>query len=370
MKVLVLGGTGAIGRHLVDILASKGNTVVVTSRKKHNIKSNVEYIIGDAHNVEFIKSILQKNRYDAIVDFMSYKTEEFCNRYQLFLRSCNQYVFLSSARVYANVGNNLITEQTPRLLDVCKNNEYLKTDEYALTKARQEDLLFECKEKNWTIIRPYITYSETRLQLGVLEKEFWLYRALQGKSIVFSKDIMENYTTLTYGKDVSAAIYSLLGKKEAMGEAFHITGEDTLKWKDILRIYINAIEETTGIIPEVILTEKSTRLKYPEAKWQVIYDRYFNRRFDNHKIGKFFDLQSFKKTEEGLAQCLKLFIHSPQYNVINWKSEAYFDSLCNEYATTSDIKNTDKIIYNLYRRMPCLIYLDIIKQFIKMSIKG
>lgn len=370
MKALVLGGTGAIGRHLVDILISKGNTVVVTSRKEHTTETNVKYIIGDAHNLEFIKSILKKNRYDTIVDFMSYKTEEFRNRYQLYLKSCNQYVFLSSARVYADIGNNLITEQTPRLLDVCKNIEYLKTDEYALTKARQEDLLFKCKEKNWTIIRPYITYSEIRLQLGVLEKEFWLYRALQGKSIVFSKDIMENYTTLTYGKDVSAAIESLLGKKEAMGEAFHITGEEPLKWKNVLKIYINTIEKTTGIRPKVILTEKSTRIKYPEAKWQVVYDRYFNRSFNNHKIGQFFDLQSFKKTEEGLVQCLNTFLHSPQYNVINWKSEAYFDSLCNEYAIPIDINNKDKITYNLYRRMPYLIYLDILKQHIKVSIKG
>ena len=57
-----------------------------------------------------------------------------------------------------------------------KDEEYLKTDEYALSKARQEDILHRSGKNNWTVIRPYITYSEIRLQLGVLEKELWLYR--------------------------------------------------------------------------------------------------------------------------------------------------------------------------------------------------
>lgn len=53
----------------------------------------------------------------------------------------------------------------------------LSIDEYAITKAHQENLLINSKNKNWTIIRPYITYSEQRLQLGTFEKEDWLYRA-------------------------------------------------------------------------------------------------------------------------------------------------------------------------------------------------
>lgn len=33
MKILILGGTGAIGISLVDILADKGNKIYVTSRR-------------------------------------------------------------------------------------------------------------------------------------------------------------------------------------------------------------------------------------------------------------------------------------------------------------------------------------------------
>ena len=72
--------------------------------------------------------------FDVVVDFMIYNTEEFKKRAKLMLDSCKQYVYLSSSRVYSD-HDDVITEDTPRLLDVCKDEEYLSTDEYALTKA-------------------------------------------------------------------------------------------------------------------------------------------------------------------------------------------------------------------------------------------
>ena len=53
----------------------------------------------------------------------------------------------------------------------------------------EENLLFNSEKNNFTIIRPTITYNTQRLQLGVLEKENWLYRALHGRAIVFSDDV-------------------------------------------------------------------------------------------------------------------------------------------------------------------------------------
>ena len=39
MKVLILGGTGAIGKYLVELMASE-NTVFVTSRRQHENHGN------------------------------------------------------------------------------------------------------------------------------------------------------------------------------------------------------------------------------------------------------------------------------------------------------------------------------------------
>lgn len=224
-RVLVLGGTGAMGTHLVNLLNRKGYQVTVTSRRMRDNFDNVTYVTGNAHESSFLNSLLASH-FDVIVDFMVYSTGEFAQRCKTLLKSCGQYIYLSSSRVYAD-SSSPITENSARLLDVCMDKEFLATDEYALTKARQEDLLRQSGYSNYTIIRPYITFSEIRLQLGVYEKENWLYRALQGRTIVFSKDIADKYTTLTYGLNVAEGIASLIGQSDAYSEAFHITANES-----------------------------------------------------------------------------------------------------------------------------------------------
>lgn len=370
MEILVLGGTGAIGAHLVSLLSNiGGHNLFVTTRRKMLNERNVTYLVGNAHDESFMSELL-KRHYDAIVDFMSYKTSEFQHRYKKYLEATSQYVFLSSARVYADCGKSLITEKSPRLLDVCKDEAYLKTDEYALTKARQENLLLSSNKNNWTIIRPYITYSEKRLQLGVLEKEYWLYRALHGRTIVFSDDIADNTTTLTYGMDVSRGIAAILGKESAKGEAFHITGENSLTWRVVLNVYLEVLNKK-GIDPKVTFTKKSSRLKYPEAKGQVVYDRYFCRKFDNSKISQYLDLNSFVNPKEGLKRCLETFIKNPVYTSLDWKEEALSDYYCREKAGKDEfLTKKDYLSYSIYRVFPFLIQGNVLKQKVKMFIKG
>lgn len=351
MKILLLGGTGAIGTHLQTILEQKDcHNIYITTRRNNVISSgNIHYIFGNAHSFSFLEDIL-KEKWDVIVDFMVYHTPEFETRHKWLLNATSQYIFLSSARVYAE-NDGLIREDSPRILDVCKNEKYLKTDEYALAKARQENILIQKHTNNWTIIRPYITYSEKRFQLGSFEKEIWLYRALRNKKIVFSKDIAEKETTLTYGFDVARGIASLIGEKNALGEAFHITHPSHRKWNDVLLTYMNTIKECTGINVETVFLDKSPQLLY--AKHQVMYDRVYNRCFDTSKISKFVDVGSFTPDTLGLAQCLSSFLKHPAFSPISFPIEAYLDRITVEKMSVQeigDIKN--KIKYLFFRYVP------------------
>ena len=68
MNILILGGTGAMGVHLVNILSeNSANSVFVTTRKNRtSSKENVSYITGDAHDQAFIDGLLAKENWDAI----------------------------------------------------------------------------------------------------------------------------------------------------------------------------------------------------------------------------------------------------------------------------------------------------------------
>ena len=351
MKVLVLGGTGAMGVHLVQLLIKKEIAAFVTSRKRHKSYGNLQYIQGDAHNISFLKNILESDSWDAIVDFMIYNTQTFKEKACLLLNNTKQYVFLSSARVYAN-SEEPITENSLRLLDVSEDTDYLTTDEYALTKARQEDILKNSGYKNYTIIRPYITYSENRLQLGVLEKEEWLYRALHGRTVVLSEDICKKITTLTYGYDVSHAIVELIGNVNALEETFHITAKESKTWNEILACYSDVLEKHLECSPKFLLQNLNKYMEFRPnmSKYQILYDRLFNRIFDNSKIIQYVDINSFMNVKEGLAKCLEEFLLNPQFERINWQQQAKMDKICNERACLSEINGIkQKLKYLLFR---------------------
>lgn len=314
-RILLLGGTGAMGEHLTRILAEQGDDVYVTTRSCRLSERNITYVQGNAHEITFINDLLRES-WDAIVDFMVYNTDEFRVRVSQLLKATKQYIFISSARVYGPTtsSDELINEETPRLLDMIKDEEYLNTDEYALSKARQENILHEAGCNNWTIIRPYITFSETRLQLGVLEKEDWLWRAMNGYSIVFSKDIASHYTTLTYGYDVSRGIAGLIGLPAALGEVYHITTDEAYKWEEILEVYLHVLDKYLGHRPKVVMTDKCLNLRFPAMQFQVKYCRLFDRRFDNSKIRLAVPTLRFKNTRDEIESCLGTFLESPLFS--------------------------------------------------------
>lgn len=336
MKVLVLGGTGAMGMHLVELLSNNNIETFVTSRKERQSDGKVKYIKGNALDITFLQTILQEH-WDAIVDFMVYTTPSFKERLNLLLDATSQYVFLSTARVYAD-SEQPITESSSRLLDVSIDKEFLSTDEYSLTKARQENLLRNSNRKNWTIIRPYITYSEKRLQLGVLEKEKWLYRALRGRTIVFSDDINSKLTTLTYGLDVSNGIMAVIGDSKTLTETFHITKEASDTWNDVLTIYLEVLEKHLGYKPKVLFQNLDEFSVWNTGKYQIIYDRLFNRQFETSKIAKFVDVENFTKMEVGLKNCLEEFLKNPEFEYINWKAEALKDRQSKERTSLTEIQ--------------------------------
>jgi len=348
MKILVLGGTGAIGGHLVQFFSNNGIEVIVTSRARRNSGKTVRYLQGNAHDLEFLQSVLQE-RWSAIIDFMTYTTAEFEKRVNLLLNATSQYIFLSSSRVYAD-SESLITEMSSRLLDVTQDETFLLTDEYSLAKARQENTLKNSGKINWTIIRPYITYSEKRMQLGVLEKEEWLYRALHGRTIVFCSDINSKETTMTYGLDVAKGIMALIGDSSALGESFHITVPDSVPWSKVLSIYLNVLEKHLGKRPRVLFQDLESFIEHKPSRYQIYYDRLFNRKFDNTKISKHIDVKRFEPVNEGLTRCLERFLQNPEFKKINWKAEGLKNRQTKERASLKEITGLwQKIRYLKFR---------------------
>lgn len=354
MKVLLLGGTGAMGMSLAPILAARGDAVYITSRSRHEDDGNIHYFCGDAHNDGFLQGIL-KEKFDVIVDFMIYGSDEFKDKVKHLLDATGQYIFTSSGRVYAD-SENPITESSPRLIDVCKDPEYLKTDEYALAKAREENELFKRKEKNWTVIRPYITYNVERLQLGAAEKDLWLYRAIHGRTIPLPKDVAECKTTMTYGGNVAEAIAQLIGNNKSFGEVFNLTGTDHMTWAEVLTVYLAVLEKELEKKPEIFMPENSIELSKAMGNGpQVYYDRLYHRVFDNSKLMQVIGKKIlFTPMKDGLEECLRKFMQNPKWlyaPVV--KAEAFINSKTSEVMPLNEVNGIKpKLRYIEYRYFP------------------
>ena len=134
MKILITGGTGVIGVALTSALAKDaGNKIYVSSRKKRDSNFN---------NVAFV------------VDLMNYTQDEVKTCVDILSKKTKKYYFISSCRVFGDC--DPIEEGSPMLLDVTEDIVYKKTNDYALSKAREERLL--AQYHNVTILRPYILH--------------------------------------------------------------------------------------------------------------------------------------------------------------------------------------------------------------------
>lgn len=288
-KVLVLGGTGAMGRYAVPELLRLGFAVESVALDKPDFThENLTSSIANAMDDEWLKDKITDQRYDVILDFMCYKLPQFKHRAKLFLENTDQYMFLSSCRVYANE-EIPVKETSPRLLDVSTDEEYLGLleREYSLYKAAEEDILVNSGKKNWTVILPATTYSTGRAQLVTLEAETFVYRALTGKPVAIPIQAKDKPATLSWAGDVGVMIARLAGNPKALGEKFITATAEHNTWGEIAEIY----RELLGLKYEWVDKEIYLKMlaKEPNGnsiflRYQLEYARLFDRITDNSKI--------------------------------------------------------------------------------------
>lgn len=308
-KILVMGGTGAIGRHTVKELLEMGYKVDVLSLD--DVKSDnpcLNYIKGQGMDIGFMKDILNKGKYDGIIDYLIYPTPQFAERFQMLLDNTEHYIYLSSYRIYAD--DKVITEKSPRLLDVSEDKEFMtyKTEDYALYKARGENILNASKYNNFTIVRPSITYSEYRYQLVTLEADTLIPRTLAGKKIMLPEQARDIYGAMTCAKDSGKMFARLMFNDKAYRETFTISTSEHHKWGEVADIYSKLIGS------QFVWVDKMDYIKAlsggddinKHIQWQLDYDRLFNRVVDNSKILSVTGMKSEELTglEEGLSEML------------------------------------------------------------------
>lgn len=99
MKILIIGGTKFLGRHLVDAALKRGHEITLFNRGKQSSENmpDVEQIHGD-RNQDLDK--LRGRNWDAVIDTCGYLPQTVKASAEALKDSVNQYVFISSISAY------------------------------------------------------------------------------------------------------------------------------------------------------------------------------------------------------------------------------------------------------------------------------
>jgi len=311
-NVLLIAGTGTLGGSAYPELLRLGYAVDVISLESFESVTPALRFVKASADTAYLAEFLNGRRYDAIVDFLhTPATDALKRRLDLLLDHTDQFVFLSSYRTYSD-RDRVVTESTPQWLDAPANDRMLAEDDYAIPKARGERYLMASGRRNWTIIRPIISFTHYRLDLVTVGAYAILYRTKAGKRIPLPMEVRDKHCAVTWGGNTGLQIAHLIGKEAALGEAFTLGIDEDLTWGDVAAIY----EELAGArfewIPAADYLEIATPNSYMDQ--QMIWtDRNLDRSVDFSKVLRVTGLapSSFMSLRDAVAHELTILSERP-----------------------------------------------------------
>jgi len=320
MKVLFLGGTGNISTACVEHALASGHEVAILNRgqRPSPFGSRVKTISGERGDTALLRRSAETEGFDAVVDFLAYRPEQVEAATLAFGSHIGQYVFISSASVYERpLVHYVVTEETPRA------NPFW---EYARQKiACEERLLAAYRQQGFplTIVRPSYTYGPSWIPSGFGGQDYTVVdRIRRGLPIVCHGDGTALWT-MTASSDFAVGLVGLLGRKDALGESFHITSDEVLTWDGVYR----AIGRAAGREPELVhVPSDLIAALYPERGGSLLGDKASSAVFDNAKIKRF--VPEFKTRmlfADGMARSVAWFDADPERRTVSEKANAMID---------------------------------------------
>jgi nucleoside-diphosphate-sugar epimerase len=322
MKVLFIGGTGIISSAVSRLAVEKGIELYHLNRgKSHRKIEGVKNILGDIRNVEETKQVLKGYFFDVVVNWITFTPEHVQADIEIFTGKTNQYIFISSASAYQKPILKLpITEETPLV------NPFWQ---YSRDKAECERILMNANRKNKfpvTIVRPSHTYDNT------LIPNDWGYtildRMFKGKKIIIHGDGTSLWV-LTRNTDFAVGFVGLFGKKEAIGEAFHITSDELLTWNQIYQMMADEL----GVPLNAVHIPSDFIAKYnPEHGAGLLGDKAHSVIFDNSKIKKLVPEFSCKiPFSQGVKEIIAWYKNNKDWQVVNKEINKSIDEIIGAY---------------------------------------
>lgn len=313
MKKILLIGYGTLGEYAAEELLNLGWSIDVIALEEHvSLNRNIRFIKGNATDA-LLTGLFSQNRYGAVIDFIHYEdTEAFKLRAKLMLNNTDQYIFLSSYRVYADSAAP-ITEKSARLLNTVNDPYFLEHETYAIPKSKNENTLRESGRKNWTIVRPLISFSHYRLDLTTQGGYILITRSRAGKEILLPEVSRLKIAGVGWAGNVGRMLGRLAGNSAALGEDFTLGSGEAQTWETVAGYYSETLGAKFRWIPGEDYLRYTTGDDYM-MRCALYYDRAYDRRIDAGKVLKVTNLapSDLLTIRQGIIRELSVLSERPE----------------------------------------------------------
>ena len=328
MKALFIGGTGTISTAIVKRLAEElGWDVWVMNRgnRADVLPEGVHQIICDVSDEAAAANALEGMEFDVVGEFIGFTVDQVERDYRLFKGKTKQYIYISSASAYNKpAANYIITEGTTLAnphWEYSRNK--IKCEEFLMKKYREEGFPV-------TIVRPSHTYDERHVPLGVHGKNGFyqvIKRMQEGKPVIIQGD-GSSLWTVTFNKDFAIGYTGLMGNRHAIGEAFQITGDETLTWDQIYQTIADAlgVELKAYHVSSDFLSAAGDKYGF-DFEGSLTGDKSVSVVFDNSKLKRLVpEMKTTVRFDQGVRIALDYVLSHPECQV----EDPEFDEWCDK----------------------------------------
>ncbi|NEP58286.1 MAG: NAD-dependent epimerase/dehydratase family protein [Symploca sp. SIO2G7] len=231
MRILIMGGTRFIGVYLTKILVEQGHEVVLFNRgNKPAPVAEVKQIHGDRKDSAQLKEKLSSQEFDAIFDNNGRELSDTQPLVEIFKDRVEHFIYMSSAGVY------LKSDQLPHI-------EGDPVDPKSRHKGKHEtEAYLAAQNVPFTAIRPTYIYGPQNYN----DLEAWFFdRIVRDRPVPIPGNGM-HITQLGHCQDLASAMAQVLGREQAKGQIYNVSGDRYVTFDGLARTCATAVGKSAA----------------------------------------------------------------------------------------------------------------------------
>ncbi len=242
MKIVVLGGNGNIGAHVIEELKKEGRYDIFCYGRSASCRhQGVSYIQGDRHDREAFIRAMQELNPDYAIDLTCFNAEDARDSIAAF-QGVKQFVTASTVCTY---GKDFSA------YPVKEDDAFTPWTEYGINKHEADKVYLRAHAETGfpvTIIKPGTTYSGMSGMLRQLAVEHtWIDRVKKGRPILICDDgnIMHQYMHST---DTARAFTLVLGRTQCIGQVYNAVQDGFTTWAEYYRLAMKVLGREVELV--------------------------------------------------------------------------------------------------------------------------